>query len=704
MNTGTRNIRWLLPALLLVAWLVLGGVAGPFAGKLGEVQVNDAAAFLPQSAESTEVQDLQRLFSDTTAIPAIVIAEREGGTEDADFAFLADTVEDAVQGERFAGPPSPPIPSSDGQAIQIIVPVDANGSVADAVDELRDGFVGAPDGLNVFVTGPAGSSADLGAAFAGIDGLLLIVAAVVVIVILVIVYRSPLLPFIVVLSAILALALASLVVYLLADAGTVTLNGQSQGILFILVFGAATDYALLLVARFREELRTSTDRFSAMLRAWRAALPPIAASAGTVVAGVLCLLLSDLNSNRSLGPIAAIGITASFIATMTFLAAILTLLGRSAYWPSRPRFSPNADSETFRNYRFWAALAKRIEAHPRRYWTVPLIVVLAFAACLPLLRADGVAQSEIFLLQVESQEGQQALERHFDAGAGSPAIIIANETAGDEVLAAAQIEGVADAVLLRDGASGEPLVRDGLVQIEATFAAPADSAEAEDVLRELRSAVAGVEGAEAKVGGPTAVQIDTNDTSKRDRALIMPLVLLVVFAILAVLLRALVAPLFLIGTVVISFAATLGVSALVFNYALGFPGADPVIPLFAFVFLVALGIDYNIFLMTRAREEALQIGTRDGVLRSLVVTGGVITSAGIVLAATFAALSVIPLIFMVQIAFIVAFGVLLDALIMRSLIVPAVVREAGPMIWWPGSLSREAVSSPDKTAAVPSPR
>ncbi|MCW4355108.1 MMPL family transporter [Hoyosella sp. YIM 151337] len=704
-RSAARQLRWLLPGLLLVAWLGLGGVAGPFAGKLGEVQVNDAAAFLPQSAESTEVQELQRLFTDTTAVPAIVIAERSGGVQPQDADFLEGALT-GIQGQPgLAGPSSPPIPSEDGDAVQVIIPVDANGSVSDAVDELREALADAPDGLSVFVTGPAGSSADLGAAFAGIDGLLLIVAAAVVIVILVIVYRSPFLPLIVVTSAILALALASMAVYFLADAGIVTLNGQSQGILFILVFGAATDYALLLVARFREELRVGTDRLGAMWRAWRAALPPIAASAGTVIAGVLCLLLSDLNSNRGLGPVAAIGIAASFVATMTFLAAVLALLGRSAYWPARPRYSAE-ETTPDRNYRFWAALARQIEAHPRRYWTVPLIIVLAFAAFLPQLRADGVAQSEIFLTQVESQEGQQALERHFDAGSGSPAIVIANASAAESVrAAAARTEGISRAEFI-PGEDGGPLVRDGLVQLEATLSAPADSEDAEQTVRELRSTLAAVDGGDAKVGGPTAIQIDTDDTSKRDRALIMPLVLLVVFAILALLLRALLAPLFLIATVVVSFAATLGVSALIFNHVLGFPGADPVIPLFAFVFLVALGIDYNIFLMTRAREETLRIGTRAGVLRSLVVTGGVITSAGIVLAATFAALAVIPLIFMVQIAFIVAFGVLLDALIMRSLIVPAVVRQAGPAIWWPSRLrhEHENISLPDTPAAVPSPR
>ncbi|WP_278313224.1 MMPL family transporter [Lolliginicoccus levis] len=686
---GRSRARWILPALLLIGWLALGGIAGPFAGKLSEVQVNDSAAFLPDSAESTEVRQLQALFTDNKALPAIIIAERASGITGADTAFLQEATAGSADQPGYAAPPSPPIPSQDGQALQVLVPLDTSVDVAETVEQIRDNLARAPDGLDVFVTGPGGQAADLGEAFAGIDGLLLGVAALVVVIILIIVYRSPLLPFIVVTSAILALSLASFLIYLLADAGTLTLNGQSQGILFILVFGAATDYALLLVARYREELHHNEDRFTAMARAWKAALPPIAASAGTVIAGVLCLLLSDLNSNQGLGPVAALGIVASFVATMTFLAAVLALLGRAAFWPSRPRLEPagsaasNDDSPSV-----WAKLARRIEARPRRYWVVPLIGLLALAAFLPTLRADGVAQSDFFLLPVESKQGQEVLEQHFDAGTGSPAIIIASADALEPVLEATRIDGVSDVSATPDPATGQPMIRDGLVRIEATLTDAADSAAAESTVRDLRAELSRVNGADALVGGQTALQLDTNDTSARDRTVIIPMVVLVVFVILALLLRSLLTPLFLMATVVLSFAATLGASALVFNHLLGFPGADPSIPLFAFVFLVALGIDYNIFLMTRAREEAGRIGTRDGVLRALVVTGGVITSAGIVLAATFAALAVIPLLFLAQIAFIVAFGVLLDALIVRSLLVPAVVREAGPRIWWP--------SSPDK--------
>ncbi|MFE5703877.1 MMPL family transporter [Rhodococcus koreensis] len=683
-----RRLRWILPALLVIVWLAVGGFGGPFAGKLSTVQQNDSTSFLPASAEATEVSALQKGFTDTRFVPAIVVAERTSGITAADTEFLSDTAAAFAGSEGFGDEVSPPIPSADGHALQMFVPVDSTGEVGDSVTELRDALGAAPDGLTVLVTGPAGQVADLSSAFAGIDGLLLLVAGVVVILILIVVYRSPILPFAVITSAVFALGLSSLLVYLLADAGVIALNGQSQGILFILVFGAATDYALLLVSRYREELRIEQDKYRAMRTAWRATLEPVAASAGTVVAGVLCLLLSDLNSNRGLGPVAAIGIAASFVASMTYLPAVLVLLGRAAYWPSRPAFdAQHAERDEAADHKFWAALAARIGAHPRRFWVASSLVLVLFALLMPQFEASGVAESETFLLDVDSVAGQQILGDHFDAGSGSPAVIIANEGALDAVVAAARVDGVGDLTVLTAPGTQDPLVVDGRVAIEATLSDPADSAAAEDTIVRLRDAVHPIDGADALVGGATATDLDTKTTSTRDRTLIIPVVILVVSAILCLLLRSLLAPLLLMGTVVLSFAATLGISSLVFEHVFGFPGADPVVPLFAFVFLVALGIDYNIFLMTRVREEARRIGTRRGALRGLTVTGGVITSAGVVLAATFSALAVIPLIFLAQIAFIVAFGVLLDALLVRSLLVPALTVDIGQKIWWPSTLA-----------------
>nr|WP_234552666.1 MMPL family transporter [Rhodococcus qingshengii] len=697
-NRPVRRLRWIVPALLVIGWLAIGGFGGPFAGKLSTVQQNDNTSFLPASAEATEVAKLQESFTDTRFVPAIIVAERPGGLEPADSTFLSQTVDPFVGTEGFGDASSPPIPSADGQALQMFLPVDSTLEVKDSVKALRAALESSPDGLTVKVTGPAGQVADLSAAFAGIDGLLLLVAGSVVIVILIIVYRSPILPFVVIFSAIFALGLSSLLVYLLADADVIALNGQSQGILFILVFGAATDYALLLVSRYREELRIEKDKYAAMRTAWRATLEPVAASAGTVIAGVLCLLLSDLNSNRGLGPVAAIGIAASFLASMTFLPAVLVLFGRTAYWPTKPKFDADREHHDEANdHRFWAGLAARIGRHPRRFWVASTLVLVIFAMMMPQFKASGVSSSDIFLLDVDSVAGQEILGEHFDAGSGSPAVVIANADQVDAVAAASRVEGVSDVSVVQNG--GAPLVVDGRVSLQATLTDAADSLEAEDTIVRLRDAVHSVEGADALVGGVTATDLDTKTTSTRDRTLIIPVVIIVVFVILSLLLRSLLAPLLLMGTVVLSFAATLGISSLVFDHVFGFPGADPVVPLFAFVFLVALGIDYNIFLMTRVREEALKIGTRAGALRGLTVTGGVITSAGVVLAATFSALAVIPLLFLAQIAFIVAFGVLLDALIVRSLLVPALTYDIGQKIWWPSKLA----STPEPEQDQPAP-
>jgi len=675
--------RWLLPALLVIGWLLIGGVGGPYAGKLSEIAENGNEAFLPESAESTDANALAEQFSDSNSIPAFVVAEREGKVTEADRGYLVSVGQQAknIDGVEQS---SPPIPSKDGEALQMIVPIAADGDFTNAVDELRElTEQNRPPELTVKVAGPAALGADVREAFGGIDGLLLLVAGSVVAVILILVYRSPLLPFLVLLSGVFALGLASLAVYLLTDADVIDLNGQSQGILFILVFGAATDYALLLVSRYREELRDTEDRLAAMRTALRATIEPIAASAGTVIAGVLCLLISDLRSNSGLGPVAAIGIASALLASVTFLPALLALFGRVAFWPFRPTVgSPHPEAGSL-----WGRIARGVDKRPRAVWVASTLVLLVAAAFLPQLKASGTAETDIFLNDVDSVAGQQILNDHFVAGSGNPTVIIADADRVDEVTEAAKVDGVAEVQPVTER-NGQPRVENGMVMLEATLTSPPDSTQAVDTVERLREQVHAVDGADAKVGGRTAVLLDTQNISSHDRTVIIPLVLLVIFLLLAALLRALLAPLLLIATVVLSFAATMGISALVFNEILGFPGADPVVPLYGFVFLVALGIDYNIFLMTRVREETLQVGNREGVRRGLTITGGVITSAGVVLAATFATLAVLPLLFLAQLAFIVAFGVLLDTFLVRSLLVPALTLDIGPKIWWPSRLAR----------------
>lgn len=709
----TRNHSWarvFIPVALILVWLVGASLGGPLFGKVDEVSSNEQTTYLPESAQATEVQQLLGEFNDSDSIPAIAVFTSEDELTQTDLDAISDAVAGASSVDGVGEDVSPALPSDDGQAVQAFIPIDSDAELADTTaalgDELRDAV---PDGITVYITGPAGFSADLVAGFAGIDGLLLGVALLAVLVILVLVYRSFLLPLVVLSTSLFALCVALLVVWWLAKFEVLLLSGQTQGILFILVIGAATDYALLLVARFREELRVAQDKGVALLAAWKGSVEPIAASGGTVIAGLLCLLLSDLKSNSTLGPVAAIGIVFAMLSALTLLPSLLLLFGRAVFWPRRPRFEPDvvAAEHGMRTTGLWARLAGLIKRRPRVIWIVTTLVLVAGAAGVTQLDANGVPQSDLVLGASEARDGQVALGEHFPGGSGSPVYVVVDEDrlqdAADVLLANDGIDAVS--VTAADSPSGTapvtddgitavgppgtpapgPTTVDGQVLLQGTLTDAADSADAAATVRELRSDLVDTK---ALVGGVTATSIDTNDASIHDRNLIIPVILLVIMLILMLLLRSILAPVLLILTTVLSFGTAMGVSALVFNGIFDFPGADPAVPLFGFVFLVALGIDYNIFLMTRVREESKLHGTREGILRGLSITGGVITSAGLVLAATFAALSVIPILFLVQLAFIVAFGVLLDTFVVRSLLVPALTYDIGKAIWWPSKLWR----------------
>jgi len=728
-----RWLRVLLPAVLILVWLTAASIGGPYFGGIDEVSSNDQTSFLPASADATRVSSLQKQFTDSDAIPAIIVFRTDNG------AALTDEQRTDIQNQidgisTVAGVTdeiSPAIPSEDEQAVEVFVPIDASGEVRDTVDSMRSYLLreGSVEGVTAFVTGPAGFTADIGDAFAGIDGILLVTALAAVFLILFIVYRSPLLPFLVLGTSLFALTTSLLTVWWLAKAGIFTLNGQVQGILFILVIGAATDYSLLYVSRYKEALRTHEKRWDATWAALRVSVEPILASGGTVIAGLLCLLFSDLNSNKALGPVSAVGVAFSVLASLTLLPALLLACGRASFWPLRPKYAapvetePHAEAQQARHgfgpheaahgapKGFWARLESFIAWRPRTIWIVTTVVLLAAGTGVLQLQASGVPQSDLILGQSEARDGQVALGEHFPGGSGSPALIVAPE---------ADLAGVASTALSTDGVTSltvtssnspsgsanvdsdgsltapggaqtlmavEPTVVDGDVLLQATLSDAADSDAAKDTVRELRSALADTTSG-ALVGGVTATAIDSDAASVHDRNTIIPIVLVVILLILMLLLRSILAPVLLVLSVVVSFAAALGVSALVFNHLFRFPGADPSVPLYGFVFLVALGIDYNIFLMTRVREESIRLGTRPGILRGLTVTGGVITSAGIVLAATFSALGVIPVLFLAQIAFIVAFGVLLDTLLVRSLLVPALAYDLGRVIWWPSKLAK----------------
>lgn len=705
-----RWLRILLPAIFIVVWLAGAAVGGPYFGRVNEVSTNDQTLYLPESADASVVQQKLGEFTDSDAIPAVVVFVGDEELSEQQLGAIAGQLDEVTDLEVAADDISPPIPSEDGLAAQAFVPLDSTVDTGDAVAELSDTLTdGAPEGVSVYVTGPAGFTADLGAAFAGIDGLLLAVALIAVFIILIIVYRSLLLPVAVLATSMFALCVALLSVWWLAKAEIVLLSGQTQGILFILVIGAATDYSLLYVARYREELKHTENKWDATGKALRGSFEPILASGGTVIAGLLCLLLSDLKSNSTLGPIASIGILFAMASALTFLPSLLYVLGRSAFWPRRPLYDPEAGEGAAATTGPWAWVARHVARRPRAIWITTTIVLIFGALGATQLQASGVPQSELVLGQSEARDGQEALGEHFPGGSGSPVYVLVDQqhaseaartmwdngeigsvsaTAQDSPTGSAPVDEEGDVQpAFPGGPSAEPTTIDGQVLLQGTLAAAPDSAEAEQAVRDLRTELESVPG-EALVGGVTATSVDTNDTAIDDRNLIIPIVLIVILLILMMLLRSVIAPVLLVATTVLSFGTALGVSALVFNGIFDFPGADPAVPLYGFIFLVALGIDYNIFLMTRVREESLTHGTKTGVLRGLTITGGVITSAGVVLAATFAALAVIPILFLVQLAFIVAFGVLLDTFIVRSLVVPALVYDIGPKVWWPSKLAR----------------
>ncbi|NMO54685.1 MMPL family transporter [Actinoplanes sp. TBRC 11911] len=679
-----RWTKW----IVLAFWIVILAIAAPLAGKLTGVEKNDNSSWLPGNAEATQVADLQTRFQPDDIIPAVLVYERTGGLTQADRQKAQADAGAFASVAGVSGQVVGPAESQDQAAISTIVPikVDADGweKIAGVVDDVKAVTAGAPSGLNVYLTGPAGNAADSASAFEGIDGTLLYTTLLVVTVILLITYRSPVLWLLPIVSAGVALTTAQGVIYLLAKHAGLVVNAQSAGILTVLVFGAGTDYALLLVARYREELRRHEDRHEAMRFALHRAGPAIIASAATVAIGMSILTLAELNSTSGLGPVAALGVVVGLFAMITLLPALLVIFGRWLFWPVRPKYGTAEPTATG----LWARVGGRIARRPRAVWIGTALALGAMALGLLQLNANGLSTADSFTKEQPSVVGEQALARHFPAGGGQPVTVIANALAEAAVRQAlASTPGIT--------AVADPIVRGDLVLLDGTLADAPDSKAAQATVERVRDAVHQVPGADAKVGGLTAMTVDINDANRHDNRLIMPLVLLAVLIILGLLLRAIVAPLILIGTVVLSFAAALGVSALIFRHVFGFAGEDTSFPLFVFVFLVALGIDYNIFLMTRVREEAQQHGTRRGALIGLAATGGVITSAGIVLAGTFAALASLPLVAFAEIGFAVAFGVLLDTLIVRSVLVTALNLDIGGAMWWPNKLRKVPDEAPE---------
>lgn len=750
--------RVILPGALLVIWFAVAAIGGPYFGKIADVASNDQSTFLPASAESTKLNDEIKKFQNDNSIPALIVfTDNNKGISSNALDKIKEASTQLTTLPGVIGKISPPITADDGKAALVVVNISSDAKYREFVPKLKSSLENARLPVSFTITGPVGFLNDLAKAFSGIDGLLLGVALAVVFVILLVVYRSPILPFLVLLNSIFALCAAILLVFYLAKFDVVTLNGQVQGILFILVIGAATDYSLLYIARYREELAKHKESYQALWESMKRSFEPIVAAGGTVIAGLLCLLLSDLNSNKALGPVGAIGIVMAIVATLTLLPSLLLVCGRKVFWPRIPKLLESKQTNSQTEDGLWPKVARLVKAHSRSVWGITAVSLVILTLGLTQLRADGVPQSDLILGKSEARDGQQLLNEHFPGGSGAPTqIIISADKLQDAVTQLETDRGVASVSVaannspsgtmplgreadklkreIRDAAeqrlaaqkqkirteiesemlgaptpiiemaieqatnqlptaesivstaypfkNASPKIIDNEILLETTLKDGAESETAQSTVERLRTAIHAIDPA-SRVGGISAVQLDTRISGEHDRAVVIPAVLAVITVILMLLLRSILAALLLLATTILSFAAIMGISAIVFNHLFQFPGADPSVVLYGFVFLVALGIDYNIFLMTRVREESLRFGTHKGVTIGLVATGSVITSAGIVLAATFAALAVIPILFLVQLAFIVALGVLIDTIIVRSLLVPALSYDIGSTIWWP---------------------
>jgi len=670
-----RRSKW----VVVVFWLLVVVALGSLAGKLQGAEKNDASAYLPGSSESTQELNEQSIFQSKNYNPTLVVYVRDSGLTAADIAKADADARYFATLSAVDGRVAPPVVSKDHKAIETIVGSDLgyNSNLSGFITTVQNTATKNADGLSVYIGGPAASANDELKIFKGIDSTLLYSALAVVIGLLLLTYRSPVLWLLPIMSAGVALTVAEAVIYLLTQHANLTVNGQSDGILVVLVIGASTDYALLLVARYREELRRHADRHQAMAIALRRAGPAIIASGMTVVIGMLCLLAAESNDISGLGPVAAVGIAVGLIAMITLLPALLVVFGRWLFWPVRPTYgSPEPTTRGI-----WARVGKAISRRPRGVWIVTALLLAAGSAGLIGFRFGTLTTAQSFRGTPASVTAQNVLAKYFPAGSGEPVQVVSSAaSAGTVRTALADTPGIASVTA--------PVTKDGLAFLQATMTPQPDSPAAYTLVDTIRTKVHAIPGADAKVGGGTAINKDVEAAAAHDRNLLIPLILGVVLIILGLLLRAIVAPLVLIATVVLSFGAALGISSLFFSHVFGFAGADTSVPLFVFVFLVALGIDYNIFLMTRVREESIRSGTRRGALTGLAATGGVITSAGLVLAGTFAVLGTLPLVEFTEIGFAVALGVLMDTIIVRSVLVTSLTLDIGRHMWWPSALAR----------------
>lgn len=699
----TGFLRFLTSAR--TSWIVLvvafAGVAALFALGSGATSDTAPATGLPDTAESVQVQKVLDTFPDADTTSALVVFASDDGE-----ALPAETVA-AIQQKAFGdlvdltpeGFIPPPQVSEDGTVALLVVPLAPEADVeaqAERAAEIRTLAADGLDGVRTYLTGPEGFEVDIAAVFDGADFTLLLTTVIVVAVLLLITYRSPwlwLVPLIVIGTAD---ASAGIVARRVAAAVGVQLDASITGILSVLVFGAGTNYALLLIARYRDELRSAEDRREAMRRAVRGAGPAIIASGSTVALALATLLLGELSGNRALGLACAVGIIVAMAFALLVLPAALVLFGRWLFWPYVPRFgSPDAISRSP-----WGKLGRGVSRRPVVVALSGAVVLGALASGLFFVQT-GLSQNDRFLQKPDAVTGQEVLAEAFSAGATSPATVVAPVADADAVVAAASgIEGVDSARLAEENGDW--------ARVDVTLSSSAETPEAFATIERLRADLDTVGSGEALVGGLDAQALDVAGAQQRDQDLIIPLILVLVFIVLVILLRALLAPILLLLAVVASFFSAVGAAWWLFQTPLfGFPAIDTNVLLFSFLFLVALGVDYSIFLVTRAQEESRTLGTTQGMIRALAATGAVITSAGILLAAVFAVLGVLPLITLTQIGIIVCIGVLIDTLLVRTVIVPAMAFIAGDRFWWPRkpkvtdaeAAAAQTTDAPEKVAA-----
>lgn len=680
-----RKTAW---ATLLIGLIFAVLAFGPLAAKTAETV---PGVGLPADTESVIVDEKLATLPGSDSTAAVIVYAAESELTDAQATWLQGEFDPIAQlptggandkfaefsnvdlnGSKFV----PPASISDDKTTAVItVPMEKTENTEELtsrIETIREiAKEGMPSGLEVYVTGPEGFSADLSGVFAGADFTLLLSTVIIVAVLLLVTYRSPILWIIPLMVVGTADGMAGQLARQVAGLFGITPDGSVTGILAVLVFGAGTNYALLLIARYREELLKFENRHQAMAVALRGAGPAIIASGSTVVLALLALTLADLAGTRALGIVCATGIVIAMISALTVLPAALVVFGRGIFWPFVPKFGGINKSESG----LWAKLGQGVSRKPVAVSVIGVIILGALATGASSIQV-GLASTERFLQQPEAVVGQQVLAEAFPAGATSPTIIVANNAQMNDVKEVAEKVPGVDSVVVGTK-------NDEFTKLEVILDGEGQSEEAYSAIRALRVAVDDVSGADALVGGLDAQAMDVKDAYARDQLIVIPLILLLVFVVLVLLLRALVAPVLLLLTVVASFFASMGAGWWIFTNLLGFPALDLSVFLFSFLFLVALGVDFNIFLVTRAKEEAEKLGTKQGMIKALSSTGGVITSAGILLAAVFAVLGVLPLVALAQIGVIVCIGVLLDTLLVRTVIVPALAFMTGKTFWWP---------------------